>query len=241
MLMKRNIIFLVIVSLLFACTPERVTDPETLDQISTQVAVALAATRAFQATAAEATRAAFPTPTLTSTAAPSLTPTGTSSPVPTETFTLEPTFTWTPTETPPGFIPEGAIYFYVTVLGTGGKVGCGDDLVKLYTGHIRTGDTGRDLTLALDTLFSAGGYPGGFYNATYPSSLRVQEVIFDGGTATVYLDGSYVVPKDSCDASRYRSQVWATGLQFGEVTHFIPFVGAKLLGDRLAIYSDSGD
>jgi hypothetical protein len=120
-------------------------------------------------------------------------------------------------------------------------VGCGDSLVKMYSGHVRSGDTAADLATALNTLFSVGQYPGGLYNATYPSNLSVTDVLIVGdGTVKVFMDGNYVVPASSCDASRYRSQVWATGLQFEEVTHFIPFVGDKLLGDRLAVYSDSG-
>jgi hypothetical protein len=246
-MLKKIPIFLLFF-LLGSCRGRETLTAQDLALVNTEVALAMAGTQTEEAVQAEATRlAATETPSATSTAMPSdtATLTLTPSPLPTETFTLQPTFTETPTETPTvtpiGYIPDDAIFFYATILGTGGKIGCGDDLIKLYSGHVRTGDLAQDLALALNTLFSSGGYPLGFYNATYPSNLQVQRVdVYGDGSVEVHLDGNYVTPKDSCDASRYRSQVWATGLQFDEVVRFIPFVGNKLLGDRLAVFSDSG-
>ena len=244
--MIKKIIPLILILLLTACSVSAELSQESKDLINTQVALALEETHSVQTAQAESTRLAYesstPEPTATFTLTPTDPPTQTytPSPIPTETDTPEPTFTEIPSETPIGYIPENAIFIYATILGTGGNVGCGDDVIKLYSGHIRSGDVEADLATALNTLFSAGAYAAGFYNATYPSNLQVVDVGFSAGTAKVYLDGNYVVPKDSCDASRYRAQVWATGLQFEEVTHFIPFVGSKLLGDRLAVYSDGG-
>ena len=132
--------------------------------------------------------------------------------------------------------------FFLTSIGTGGPVGCGDTLVKLSTGQGKTGDLATDLKIALDAVFNNAQYAGALYNATYPSVLKVAQVDFNAssGVATVQLAGSYQKPASSCDASRYRSQVWATALQFDEITRFIPWVGNSLLGDRLAVYSDSG-
>ncbi len=238
---------ILLVFFLVGCSSQGALDQKALAVVNTEVALAMAATRTEASARAEATRqAATETPIPTRTLPPSPTPTYTlsPSPLPSETNTPDPTPTGTPTEmpteTPIGYIPENAIYFYATILGTGGKIGCGDDLIKLYTGHIRSGNLIQDLTIALNTLFSAGGYPSGFYNATYPSNLTVQRIDVGGdGTVSVFLDGNYVVPENSCDASRYRSQVWATALQFDEVVRFIPWVGNKLLGDRLAVFSDS--
>lgn len=78
------------------------------------------------------------------------------------------------------------------------------------------------------------------YNATYPSSLRVGGVDLNKDEAIVELGGSYVRPDDACDASRYRAQVWTTIKQFPEVNRAIPKVRGALLGDLLAVYSDSG-
>ena len=162
-------------------------------------------------------------------------------PILTPSETPNPTSTLTPTNVYAGEIPENAIYFYMTLLETGGNIGCGDSLVKLSTGRTKTGDLNTDLKIALDTIFSVGQYSGGAYNATFPSNLRVEQVNLTlDGTANVYLSGSYVKPATSCDASRYRSQVWATALQFKEIVRFIPYVGNSLLGDRLAVYSDGG-
>jgi hypothetical protein len=243
-IMIKRILLTPLVIFLFGCT-NMALDQEAIDVINTEVALVMAATKTANSEHLESTRLAKPTetlsPTLTSTTTQTPTPTKTQTPLPTETPTPEPTFTETMTETPMGYIPENGIFFYATILGTGGKVGCGDDLVKLYSGNIRSGNLVQDITIALNTLFRSGGYPSGFYNATYPSNLTVQRVDVSGdGTVSVFLDGNYVVPKDSCDASRYRSQVWATALQFDEVVRFIPWVGNKLLGDRLAIFSDSG-
>jgi hypothetical protein len=242
-----NKFFLPLLFLLLAfCSIGCGSDQAAIDTIGTQVAQAMEATQDAKATqvertqlAAEMTANVTPTPTITHT--PTVTLTETPSPTLEPSLTPSLTETEIPTETPIGYIPEDAVWFYVTSIGTGGNIGCGDTLIKLWTGYVRSGNTVTDLTNALNTVFSVGQYAGGFYNATYPSNLRVKEISMSSdGTATVYFDGSYVPPKDSCDASRFRSQVWGTALQFPEVTRFIPWIGTKLLGDRLSAFSDSG-
>jgi hypothetical protein len=230
-----------------ACSSQREPNQAVLSSISTQVAQALEATRVAQTSQAEGTRQAVlaasftPFPTIPFTSTPTDLPTLTFTPSPTLTETPTSMPSETPTNTQVGSIPENAIIFYLTLLGTGGPVGCGDSLIKLTTGSYRTGDTAADLKVALDGLFSAGQYAGGLYNATYPSRLIVDRVnLTPDGTAIVYFGGSYIKPADSCDASRYRSQVWATALQFEDIKRFEPYVGNALLGDRLAVYSDSG-
>ncbi len=182
------------------------------------------------------------TPTPTSTDTPTATPTDTPTPTETPSVTSTPTETPTNTPVPSGYIPENAILIYFVHLGTGGPIGCGDSLIPLTTGLYRTGDVEQDIKLALDRLFTSGQYSGPLYNATYTSSLSVSSVEHkkSDGRTTVQHDGSYVRPENSCDASRYRSQVWATALQFPEVTRFTPWAGNALLGDLLAVYSDGG-
>jgi hypothetical protein len=219
--------------------------------IHTQVAQAIHATRTAQSIletqsqqAADTVKALTPSSTIpftaTATDLHTLTLTFTPSLVPSETPSS--TATGTPTSVYAGAFPENAIVFYLTLLGTGGSIGCGDSLIKMTTGRYRTGDIAADLKVALDTVFSVGQYAGGAYNATYPSILRVDQVnlTFDG-TAVVTLSGTYVKPAGSCDTSRYRSQVWATALQFDEIKRFEPYVGNSLLGDRLSVYSDGGN
>jgi len=81
----------------------------------------------------------------------------------------------------------------------------------------------------------------GFYNATYPSSLRFSGVQIENGEAVVNLSGTYVRPEDACDASRYRAQVWTTIEQFPEIKRAIPKVRDALLGDLLSVYSDGNN
>ncbi len=202
-------------------------------------------TAAVETVIAEATESAHiamlsATATQTASATPTHTATFTITPSPTSTSTITQTATAspTPTETPYGFIPENGILIYFVQLGTDGLIGCGDSLVKIWTGYVKTGDIVADMTTAINALFRAGHYHGGLYNATYLSSLQVVGVDFDSGRADVFLDGSYSVPVDGCDASRYQSQVRATAFQFDEVNHFVPWVRDKLLEDLLAIYSD---
>ena len=239
-----------ILILLSACSSQSNIKEVQIASIHTQVAQSIHATRTaetnlkthFQETR-DITESLTPSPT--DQASPTTTDLPTSTftftPILTPSETPNPTSTLTPTNIYTGEIPENAIYFYMTLLETGGNIGCGDSLVKLSTGRTKTGDLTTDLKIALDTIFSVGQYAGGAYNATFPSNLRVDQVNLTlDGTANVYLSGSYVKPATSCDASRYRSQVWATALQFKEIVRFIPYVGNSLLGDRLAVFSDGG-
>jgi hypothetical protein len=95
-----------------------------------------------------------------------------------------------------------------------------------------------DIQIAVNALFSTGQYTLGFYNATYPSSLRFSGATIENGEAVVDLGGTYVKPGDACDASRYRAQVWTTIQQFPEINRAIPKVRGALLGDLLYVYSD---
>jgi hypothetical protein len=124
----------------------------------------------------------------------------------------------------------------VTHLGTGGPLACGDTLVGISSGFLRSGDIEADVATALNTLFASGQKVGAYHNATYPSSFRVSEVDFkkSEGKVTITLSGSYVKPSDYCEAKRYREQVWATARQFPEVYKATIFLSdGKLLGDLL--------
>jgi hypothetical protein len=174
-----------------------------------------------------------PTATPTETVTPSETPTATASSTPTET----PTLTATPTQTVgPAWSDPNAIRIYVTHLGTGGPLACGDTLVGISSGFARTGDVKEDIRIAVNTLFASGQKVGAYHNATYPSKFRVSEVNFkkSSGTAEITLKGSYVKPSDYCEGRRYREQVWATARQFPEVQRVsIWLEDGKLLGDLL--------
>lgn len=225
--------WIVALSIIFtSCTPQAtVTPTATLQPPTLTDSPTLTATPIPPSATSTATQTETPSPTATQTNTP------------TSTLTPSLTPTETPSETPQpasAYFPENAIKIYLTHLGTGGPVACGDSLVAISSGHLRTGNIETDIKLAIDTLFSIGQYSGALYNATYPSSLRVGGVILEKGVATVELGGSYQKPKDACEASRYRAQVWSTILQFPEVTRAIPTYNNALLGDLLAVYSDSG-
>jgi hypothetical protein len=233
---------------LTSCGTEPKPNQFEVEMIHTLVAQAIEETRAVQTQQmgqafkmTESIQALIPTATCTptNTALPTDTPTPTPSYTPSETPTLTPSSA--PTNAGAGVIPENAIIFYLTLVGTGGSVGCGDSLLKMTTGQVRSGDVAADLKVALGAIFNAGQYTGATYNAVYPSRLSVDriEITLDG-TAVVNFSGSYEKPANSCDASRYRSQVWGTALQFKEIKRFEPWVGNALLGDRLSVYSDSG-
>ncbi len=182
-------------------------------------------------------------PTLTSTVTPTKIPTPTEAP--SDTPTVTPTSTTIPTETPtetstdtplPAWANPNAIRIYVTHVGTDGPNACGDTIIGISSGFLRTGSVEEDIKIALNTLFASGQNVGAFRNSTYPSSFRVDSVDFNQSTrkATITLQGSYVKPSDYCEGRRYRDQVWATARQFPEVDRVtIWLTNGKLLGDLL--------
>ncbi len=181
------------------------------------------------------TNTPLPSPTYTSSPANTATPISTLAPTITASITPSPTIT-------PLVIPENAIMFFFTQLNTGGSVACGDSLVKIYSGHVRTGNIEEDIRIALDSLFSNGKYFGNLYNAVYPSNFRVQSVDFhqSTGKAVIILGGNYVRPENYCDSRRYREQIWATARRFPEVNRITIFLSnGILLGDLLAVFTDS--
>ena len=173
------------------------------------------------------------TPTETATETPTAAPTKT----PTETLPPTETPTETPTDTPaPAWANPNAIRIYVTFVGTGGPNACGDTIVGISSGYLKSGNVAEDIKTALNTLFASGQKVGAYRNSTYPSSFRVDSVDFNqsAGKATITLSGSYAKPADYCEGRRYRDQVWATARQFPEVTDVtIWLTNGKLLGDLL--------
>lgn len=181
------------------------------------------------------------TPTSTATNTPTETPTATATETPTATATEEPTATMTATATavPQVAAPSNVLAKYLVHQGTGGPIGCGDSLVPVSTGMLRTGNIEEDVKIALNSLFSTGTkYAGNLYNPLYQSNLRVVKVKFkkSSGGLTIHLKGGFTKPKDECDKMLYRAQVWDTARQFPEVWRAYIWVNDKyLLGDLLAV------
>ncbi|HLA96894.1 MAG TPA: hypothetical protein VJL34_00455 [Anaerolineales bacterium] len=176
------------------------------------------------------------TETLTETSTATQPPTATETLPPSLTLTLTPTETATPTSTAQPLSASQAIVKYLVILGTGGNVGCGDSLLPVSTGHRPSGDVVKDVTLALNSLFSTGvKYVGDLYNPLYQSGLRVDRVDFKkySGVTVIYLSGSFTKPKDNCDRLLYRAQVWQTIRQFKEIKDITVVANKYLLGDLL--------
>lgn len=172
------------------------------------------------------------TPTATSTASPTFTATATATDEPTAT----PTFT--ATAVPQAALPDSLIVKYLVQEGTGGPVGCGDSLVPVSVGVLRTGDVKEDVRIALDSLFSTGTkYSGLLYNPLFQSKLRVNDISFkkNSGNVTVHLTGSFTKPQEDCDKLLYRAQVWSTARQFPEVKLATIWLNQYLLGDLLVV------
>jgi len=177
-----------------------------------------------------------PTTTYTPSPSPTYTPTNSVTPTPTNTDTATPTATNTPV--PQSGIPDNVIVKYLVLEDTGGSTGCGDSLVPVSAGFVRTGDVKEDVKIALTSLFSTGTkYAGNLYNPLYQSKLRVTDVSFkkSSGNVTVQFTGSFTKPKDDCDKLLYRAQVWATARQFPEVKLATIWLNKYLLGDLLVV------
>lgn len=188
----------------------------------------------------EPTNTKLPTQTISPTPSTTATPSATHTPTQTKTSTPSPTNTptETPTKTPTseGYISPDAIVIYFVLHGVNFPNECQYVLVPLTIGINRSYDIEQDIGTALNRLFSAGQYSGQLYNATYTSNFRTDHVDYKkySGKATITLSGSYVKPKDSCDASQYRDQVWTTARQFPEVTRAdFRLDNGLLLGDLL--------
>jgi hypothetical protein len=127
---------------------------------------------------------------------------------------------------------------YLVHQGTGGPSGCGDTMVPVSAGFLRTGDVKEDVKIALNSLFSTGTkYSGNLYNPLFQSKIRVNEVSFkkSSSNVTVHLTGSFTKPKEDCDKLLYRAQVWDTARQFPEVKLATIWMNQYLLGDLLVV------
>ena len=223
--------FIVILIALSACTGTPA--PATMEIVESPVATSTSLPPTETPLPPTATVTQTMTPTLTQTA----TATSTKTPLPSPTTTATPTDTLTPAPAVGG----GGVYMikYFVLLDTGGPIGCGDSLIASSTGQISTGNVKEDIKIALNSLFSTGvKNVGELYNPLYQSKLRVAGVEFKGSgkdEVIIHLTGQFVKPKDPCDKSRYRWQVWETVRQFPGIRRVnIRLDNGLLLGDLLA-------
>ncbi|MEK6256679.1 MAG: GerMN domain-containing protein [Chloroflexota bacterium] len=131
--------------------------------------------------------------------------------------------------------PRYILYFLIAE-ETGGTVACGDSLVAINTGILRTGDAAEDAKIALRALLSIGSqYSSGYRHSGYQSNLQVVSAEYNAGTqvVTVNLSGTVIKPEDNCDKERFRVQIFATAQQFDNVAKAYVWVGSKPIGDFL--------
>lgn len=131
--------------------------------------------------------------------------------------------------------PRFILYFLIAE-DTGGTVACGDSLVAINTGILRTGDAAEDVKIAMRALIAIGSpYVSGLRHSGYQSNLQVVSVEYNAGTqvANVYLTGTVIKPEDNCDKERFRVQIFATARQFSNVVKAFVWVGSTPIGDYL--------
>lgn len=131
--------------------------------------------------------------------------------------------------------PRFILYFLIAE-DTGGTVACGDSLVAINTGILRTGDAAEDVKIAMRALIGIGSpYVSGLRHSGYQSNLQVVSVEYNAGTqvANVYLTGTVIKPEDNCDKERFRVQIFATARQFSNVVKAFVWVGSTPIGDYL--------
>lgn len=198
-------------------------------------------------TAAPPTETPLPTntpvpPSATPTVTPTLTASATSTitPSPTNTPTYTPSYTNTSPPSPSDSIGgsvENAIKIYFVLPPVGGAAGCDATAIGVGIRQSRSNDIANDAKIALKQLLSnKSEYAFGLYNPLSRSNIKVDNVKFDRSTGliTVNLRGTYSKPKDDCDNTRVKAQVWSTVKQFRGVKATNIYLNGIPFGDRVS-------
>lgn len=117
---------------------------------------------------------------------------------------------------------------------SGELIGCGDSVVLADVYY----DTSYDpLEVALLGLLNIGEqYYGqsGLYNALYQSSLKLESLTYEGGTAFINLSGTLMIG-GTCDLPRIEAQLMKTALQFPELSGAQVFINGIPLAELLSL------
>jgi hypothetical protein len=126
------------------------------------------------------------------------------------------------------------IRIFMILKGSRGPI-CGDSVFGHGTTLKTSGSDAADIKAALKALLAikSTNYAG-LYNPLARSQIRVSRVDVKGNLANVYLRGTYVKPKDPCDNTRVREQVWATVKQFPGITATNIYLNNMPFGDKLS-------
>lgn len=143
-----------------------------------------------------------------------------------------------PTSEPSPTSEQKGVFFYLIAMNTGGRVGCGDSLIPVYTGIPSSGDLEKDIHNSLHALLKLKVKDfGGYYNPLYNAHLSTAGVTFrsDSKNVKVELTGSIPKPKDECEYHRVRGVLWETVRHYPKVSGVTFWIGDKLVGDLIAI------
>lgn len=143
-----------------------------------------------------------------------------------------------PTSEPSPTAEQKGVFYYLIALDTGGRVGCGDTLIPVYTGIPSSGNIEKDIHNSLKSLLKLKVKEfSGYYNPLYNAHLDTAGVTYhaDSRNAEVKLTGSIPKPKDECEYHRVRGVLWETVRQYSKVDGVTFWIGDKLVGDLIAI------
>ncbi len=139
------------------------------------------------------------------------------------------------TETPVG--PQ-MVKIYLIAVGDNGvsgeMIGCGDSAVPVQVEITPTQGVLKAALLSLLSIKTRDYGQSGLYNVLYQSSLQLDSVKIENGTAMVYLSGSLLLGGE-CDNPRVEAELTLTALQFSTVKDVSIFINNKPLKDVLSL------
>ncbi len=160
-------------------------------------------------------------------------------PSPTEPSPVEATDPLPPVEAPTS-APAGPqlVKVYLIAVGdngvSGDLIGCGDSAVAVDVEIAPTQGVLKAAFQALLSIKTRDYGQSGLYNALYQSSLQLDSVKIENGTATINLSGSLLLGGE-CDNPRVEAQLTKTALQFVTVKQVSIFINGKPLKDVLSL------
>lgn len=116
---------------------------------------------------------------------------------------------------------------------SGPKIGCNDSVIPV---RVEFPPTTAPLTTALERLLALKDQfygQSGLYNVLYQSTLQLEKVTVQNGTATIRLTGQLRL-SGVCDAPRVQAQIEQTALQFSSVQDVDIFLNGRPLADALS-------
>ncbi len=191
-------------------------------------------------------------PTSMTVISPAAAPTATSPaqasdlPSPTDTSQVEVSDPLPPTDLPTGQATTAAptpagpqmVKIYLIAVGdngvSGDLIGCGDSAVSVQVEITPTQGVLKAALLSLLSIKTRDYGESGLYNVFYQSSLQLDSVKIENGTAIIYLSGSLLLGGE-CDNPRVEAQLTKTALQFSTVQQVSIFINNRPLKDVLSL------